>query len=66
MLELLTYLGMLACRPKHLALPLGLTLVTNMDFIPIDPHLYLQIVGKFIFLTTTRTDITYATNTANR
>jgi hypothetical protein len=47
-------------------MPPGLLLITDMDSPPTDPHHYSQIVGKLIFLTTTRPDIAYAVSSVSR
>jgi hypothetical protein len=65
-LELLTDLNMLDCCLEHVSLPPGLILLIDMDSALVDPYLYSQIVGKLIFLTTTRPDIAYATSTVSR
>ena len=64
--ELLQDFDMLNCKPEHVPLPPGLRLLTDMDSPPTDLHHYCKMVGKLIFLTTTRPDLSYAVSTVSR
>jgi hypothetical protein len=65
-LQLLRDHGMDDCRPEHIPLPSGLTLLTDMGSPTTDTTNYCTIVGKLIFLTTTRPDIAYAVSNVSR
>jgi hypothetical protein len=52
--------GMANCKSAYIPLPEGLILVSDMKTLDIDPTYYCQLVGKLIFLTITRPDLSYA------
>jgi hypothetical protein len=58
--------GMQDSRFEHVLLPPGLQLVSDMDSPPADQTEYCRMVGKLIFLTTTKPDIAYAVGTVSR
>jgi hypothetical protein len=58
--------GMLASTPEHVPLPPGLQLLSDMNSPPIDLYHYCKIVGKLIFLTTTRPDLSFAVSSINK
>ena len=57
---------MLDCRPEHVPLPAGLHLFTDMNSPSINSTLYCQLVGKLIFLTTTRPDLAFSVGLVSR
>jgi hypothetical protein len=57
---------MLECRGEYTPLPAGIVLLTDMHSKPVNPHLYCRIVGKLIFLTTTRPDLAYVVSSVSR
>lgn len=59
-LDMLTKFGMSDSKLEHIPMPPGLPLLFDMNSKPIDIYEYCKIVGKLIFLTTTRRDIAYA------
>jgi hypothetical protein len=59
-LSMLQEFGMQDSRIKHIPLPSGTVLLSNIDSPFVDPHEYCRIVGKLIFLTMTRPDLAYA------
>lgn len=65
-LQLLRNHGMDDCRPEHIPLPSNLTLLSDMSSPPTDTTNYCTIVGKLIFLTTTRPDIAYVVSNVSR
>lgn len=65
-LQLLADYGMTDCRPNNVPLPAGIHLLSNMDSPPVDSTNYCQIVGKLIFLTTTRPDLAYSVGLVSR
>lgn len=61
-LEILSSTGMLACKPSPTPMVPNLKMSnTDGDLIP-DQELYRKIVGKLMYLTITRPDITFAVN----
>lgn len=61
-LEMLTSTGMLACKPSSVPMTPNLKLSkTEGELIP-DAALYRRIVGRLMYLTITRPDISYAVN----
>jgi hypothetical protein len=64
--KMLQEFGMLESRGEYTPLPAGTILLTNMDSPLVDPHLYCHIVGKLIFLTTTRPDLAYTVSSVSR
>jgi hypothetical protein len=65
-LEMLAATNMQDCKHENVPLPPGLQLLSDMNSEPADIHNYCTIVGKLIFLTTTRPDIAYAVNSVSR
>lgn len=65
-LQLLRDTGMTDCKSAHIPLPPGLQLSTDMSSPPTNSTDYCQIVGKLIFLTTTRPDIAFAVGLVSR
>ena len=65
-LQILEDSGMLDCRPEHVPLPAGLHLFTDMNSPPINSTIYCQLVGKLIFLTTTRPDLAFLVGLVSR
>jgi hypothetical protein len=53
-------------RLEHIPLPAGILLLMDMDSPYVDQHEYCRIVGKLIFLTTTRPDLVYAVSSVSR
>jgi len=65
-LQILEEQGMADCKPEHIPLPVGLVLLTDMDAPAVDTTGYCQLVGKLIFLTTTRPDLAFAVGLVSR
>ena len=65
-LQILEEQGMTDCKPEHIPLPAGLVLLTDMDAPAVDTTGYCQLVGKLIFLTTTRPDLAFAVGLVSR
>ena len=62
-LELLEETGLLACKPASIPMDPNVKLVLDSDEPVIDdPQLYRRLVGRMMYLTITRPDITYAVN----
>ncbi|KAG7588381.1 Integrase catalytic core [Arabidopsis suecica] len=62
-LGLLEETGLLACKPSSIPMEPSLKLVSDGDEPPMaDPASYRRLVGKMMYLTITRPDITYAVN----
>jgi hypothetical protein len=57
---------MLQSKPEHVPLPPGLQLMSDMNSEPADLHHYCKLVGKLIFLTTTRPDLSYVVSIISR
>ena len=64
--DLLQDFDMLQSKPEHVPLPLGLRLLTDMDSPPTNLHHYCKLVGKLIFLTTTRPNLSYVVSTVSK
>lgn len=62
-LNLLEETGLLACKPSNIPMDPNVKLVLDSNE-PIidDPQLYRRLVGRMMYLTITRPDITYAAN----
>lgn len=62
-LELLEETGMLACKPSNVPMDPSVKLCMDSDE-PVlsEPEVYRRMVGKLMYLTITRPDITYAVN----
>lgn len=58
--QLLIGVGMADCRPSSTPLPNGIVLLSNMSAPLVDSTHYSRLVGKLIYLTNTRPDISYA------
>lgn len=54
------------CRQEFTPLPLGLTLDVDTATPAVDPSIYCRVVGKLIFLTHTRPDISHAVGIVSR
>jgi hypothetical protein len=65
-LEMLREFGMENSKSEHVPYPPGLHLTSDMHAEPVDPKLYCQMVGKLIFLTTIRPDLSYVVSTVSR
>ena len=65
-LSILRLFNMEDCKPSLTPLPEGFTLSKNSDTPPVDPTLYRMLVGKLLFLTKTRPDLTYAVSVVSR
>lgn len=65
-LNILQQFGMDNCKPSQTPLPEGLLLSKQSDTPPIDATLYRMLVGKLLFLTKTRPDISYAVSVVSR
>jgi hypothetical protein len=57
---------MLQFKPEHIHLPPGLQFLSNMNSELADLHHYCKLVGKLIFLTTTRPDLSYVVSTVRK
>ena len=64
--DILQEFNMLQAKPEYVPLPPGLRLLSDMDSPPTNLHLYCKLVGKLIFLTTTRPDLSYVVSTVSR
>lgn len=64
--DMLQELGLTDCRPVPTPILEKQKLTPNMDSPPSDPLLYQKMVGKLIFLTQTRPDISYAVSIVSR
>ena len=64
--DLLQEFGMHHSKPAHVPLPHGLRLLTDMNSPPTNLHHYCKLVGKLIFLTTTRPDLSYAVSIVSK
>lgn len=64
--QLLLDAGMTECRPSAVPLPEGTVLFTDMSAAPVDSTHYSRLVGKLIYLTNTRPDISYFVGIVNR
>ena len=65
-LSILQLFNMEHCNPSLTPLPEGLVLSKNSNTPPVNPTLYRMLVGKLLFLTKTRPDITYAVSVISR
>jgi hypothetical protein len=54
------------CSPSHTPLPEGITLSKDSGTPPVNATLYRMLVGKLLFLTKTRRDITHAVSVVSR
>jgi hypothetical protein len=58
--------GLIDCNASKTPLPAGLKLQRDTQTPPVDKTLYQRMIGKLIFLTHTRYDISYAVNLVSR
>jgi transposase InsO family protein len=65
-LSILQLFQMEDCKPSLTPLPKGLSLSKNSDTPPVDATLYRMLVGKLLFLTKTRPDLTHAVSVVSR
>jgi hypothetical protein len=65
-LDMLAEFNMLQCKPKHVPLPPGIQLLSDMNSSLVNPNEYCQIVGKLLFLPITHPDLAYAFCTVSR
>ena len=65
-LSILHQFGMDTCKPSQTPIPEGLLLSTHSDSPLVDATLYRMLVGKLLFLTKTRPDISYAVSVVSR
>jgi hypothetical protein len=65
-LHILKHFGMEHCTPSHTPLPEGTVLSKDSATPPVDATLYRTLVGKLLFLTKTRPDITHAVSVVSR
>ncbi|GFY92444.1 hypothetical protein Acr_08g0008400 [Actinidia rufa] len=61
-LDLLQDTGMLGCRPTSTPMVSNLKILTELGQLLPDPSIYQQLVGRLIYLTNTRPDLTFAVN----
>lgn len=64
--QLLREAGMSDCRPSHIPLPEGTVLLSDMSSPHVDVTNYCCLVGKLIYLTNTRPDISYSVGVVSR
>ena len=64
--SILQQFGMEHCNPTQTPLPEGLLLSKNSATAPVDATLYRMLVGKLLFLTKTRPDISHAVSMVSR
>lgn len=65
-ISILQQFGMDICKPSMTPLPEGLLLPKQSDSPLVDATLYRMLVGKLLFLTKTRPDISYAVSVVSR
>ena len=65
-LSILQHFSMEECTPSPTPLPEGLILSKNSGTPPVDATLYRMLVGKLLFLTKTRPDLTHAVSVVSR
>ena len=65
-LSILHLFGMDQCTPSPTPLPEGLVLSKDSNTPPVNPTLYRMLVGKLLFLTKTRPDLTHAVSVISR
>lgn len=65
-LSILAEFSFLDCRPSFIPLNEGLQLRRDTGTPPVDATMYKRLVGKLLYLTRTRPDISFATNQASR
>ena len=65
-LSILRLFSMEHCNPSYTPLPEGLVLSKDTNTPPVNPTLYRMLVGKLLFLTKTRPDLTQAVSVISR
>jgi hypothetical protein len=65
-LDLLTKVGMLDCKPIDMPTIPNLKLMFHSDHTPTNVERYQRLVGKLIYLSHTRPDIAYAVSVVNQ
>ena len=65
-LSILRLFHMEDCKPSHTPLPEGLVLSKDSPTPPVDATLYRMLIGKLLFLTKTRPDLTHAVSVVSR
>ncbi|KAA0042053.1 Retrovirus-related Pol polyprotein from transposon TNT 1-94 [Cucumis melo var. makuwa] len=65
-LDLLTETGMLGCRPADTPIEFNCKLGNSDDQVPIDKEQYQRLVGKLIYLSHTRPDISFAVSVVSQ
>lgn len=64
--QILQECDMVHCKPAHTPLPEGFVTKSDTGTAPVDLSEYCKIVGKLLFLTTTRPDLSYSVGIAAR
>ncbi|KAA0062500.1 putative mitochondrial protein [Cucumis melo var. makuwa] len=65
-LDLLTETGMLGCRPADTPIEFNCKLGNSDDQVPVDKEQYQRLVGKLIYLSHTRPDISFAVSVVSQ
>ncbi|KAA0031718.1 Beta-galactosidase [Cucumis melo var. makuwa] len=65
-IDLLTERGMLGCRPADTLIEFNYKLGNSDDQVPVDKEQYQRLVGKLIYLSHTRPDISFAVNAVSQ
>ncbi|KAL0546054.1 hypothetical protein IC582_015959 [Cucumis melo] len=65
-LDLLTETGMLGCRPADTPIDFNCKLGNSDDQVPVDKEQYQRLVGKLIYLSHTRPDISFAVSVVSQ
>ncbi|TYK26804.1 putative mitochondrial protein [Cucumis melo var. makuwa] len=65
-LDLLTEIGMLGCRPADTPIEFNCKLGNFDDQVPVDKEQYQRLVGKLIYLSHTRPDISFAVSAVSQ
>ena len=65
-LDLLTETGMLGCRPTDTPIEFNCKLGNSDDQVPVDKEQYQRLVGKLIYLSHTRPDISFAVSVVSQ
>ncbi|KAA0066521.1 Retrovirus-related Pol polyprotein from transposon TNT 1-94 [Cucumis melo var. makuwa] len=65
-LDLLTEIGMLGCRPADTSIEFNCKLGNSDDQVPVDKEQYQRLVGKLIYLSHTRPDISFAVSVVSQ
>ena len=64
--DLLTKIGMLGCRPADTPIEFNCKLGNSDDQVPVDKEQYQRLVGKLIYLSHTRPNISFAVNVVSQ